>query len=524
MARDAINHEIGVTRTPPGSERVLTPDAQAFVARLQREFGAERQVLLDARAARQHRLDAGERPRLLPETASIRAADWRVAPPAPSMAARRIEITGPAERKMMINAFNSGADGFMADLEDSLSPTWDNVVEAQANLQDAVRGSLDYTAPDGKAYRLNPKIATLLVRPRGWHLVERHVRVDGQPMSASLFDFGMFFYHNAREQIARGAVPCFYVPKLESHREARLWHDVFAFAERELGIAPGTIRVTILIETILAAFEMDEILYELRDYGAALNAGRWDYIFSIIKKFHVDPAFVLPDRVQVTMTVPFMRAYAERLVRTCHHRGAQAIGGMAAFIPSRRDPQINATAMTRVTEDKQREAGDGFDGTWIAHPDLVPVALQAFANRSGASRDAAAPDADPALLLDVRIPGGTVTEAGVRNNISVALQYLEAWMRGSGAVGINNLMEDAATAEISRSQLWQWIHHRAHLAGGGHMTQELYDEIRTAELITRRAESGHKGRWDDAAVFLDDLVTSSAFPEFLTTAGAHYLK
>jgi malate synthase len=524
MARDAINHEIEVTRTPPGSERVLTPDALAFVARLQREFGAERQVLLDARAARQHRLDAGERPRLLPETASIRAADWRVAPPAPSMAARRIEITGPAERKMMINAFNSGADGFMADLEDSLSPTWDNVVEAQANLQDAVRLSLDYTAPDGKAYRLSPKIATLLVRPRGWHLVERHVRVDGQPMSASLFDFGMFFYHNAREQIARGVVPCFYVPKLESHREARLWHDVFAFAERELGIAHGTIRVTILIETILAAFEMDEILYELRDYGAALNAGRWDYIFSIIKKFHVDPAFVLPDRAQVTMTVPFMRAYAQRLVRTCHHRGAQAIGGMAAFIPSRRDPQINATAMTRVTEDKQREASDGFDGTWIAHPDLVPVALQAFANRSAGSRDAGAPDADPALLLDVRIPGGTVTEAGVRSNISVALQYLEAWMRGSGAVGINNLMEDAATAEISRSQLWQWIHHRAHLAGGGQVTQELYDEIRTAELITRRAESGHKGRWDDAAVFLDDLVTSSAFPEFLTVAGAHYLK
>jgi malate synthase len=269
---------------------------------------------------------------------------------------------------------------------------------------------------------------------------------------------------------------------------------------------------------------MDEILYELRDYGAALNAGRWDYIFSIIKKFHVDPAFVLPDRAQVTMTVPFMRAYAQRLVRTCHHRGAQAIGGMAAFIPSRRDPQINATAMTRVTEDKQREASDGFDGTWIAHPDLVPVALHAFANRSAGSRDAGAPDADPALLLDVRIPGGTVTEAGVRSNISVALQYLEAWMRGSGAVGINNLMEDAATAEISRSQLWQWIHHRAHLAAGGHVTQELYDEIRTAELITRRAESGHKGRWDDAAVFLDDLVTSSAFPEFLTVAGAHYLK
>jgi malate synthase len=524
MAKDAINHDIEVTRTAPGADRVLTADALAFVARLQREFGAQRQAILDARTARQHRLDAGERPRSLPETAQIRSADWRVAPPAPSLAARRIEITGPAERKMMINALNSGADGFMADLEDSLSPTWENVVEAQANLQDAVRLSLDYTAPEGKVYRLNPKLAALLVRPRGWHLIERHVRVDGQPMSASLFDFGMFFYHNAREQIARGAGPYFYVPKLESYREARLWHDVFAFAERELGIKAGSIRVTILIETILAAFEMDEILYELRDYGAALNAGRWDYIFSIIKKFHVDPAFVLPDRVQVTMTVPFMRAYAQRLVQTCHHRGAQAIGGMAAFIPSRRDPQINATAMTRVTEDKQREAADGFDGTWIAHPDLVPVALKAFADRSTARSNVAASTADPAQLIDVHIPGGTVTEAGVRNNISVALQYLEAWMRGSGAVGINNLMEDTATAEIARAQLWQWIHHRARLAGGGVVTQELYDEIRTAELITRRAESGHKGRWDDAAVFLDDLVTSSAFPEFLTVSGAHYLR
>ncbi len=521
MARDAINHEIEVTRTPAGSDRVLTPEALSFVARLQRQFGAEREALLAARAARQHELDLGKRPQLLADTAEIRRADWRVAPPAPSLAARRIEITGPAERKMMINALNSGADGFMADLEDSLSPTWDNVVEAQANLQDAVRRTLDYASPDGKAYTLNPTLATLLVRPRGWHLIERHVRVDGQPMSASLLDFGLFFFHNAKEQIARGAGPYFYVPKLESHREARLWHDVFAFSERELGIPKGSIRVTILIETILAAFEMDEILYELRDYGAALNAGRWDYIFSIIKKFHTDPSFVLPDRAQVTMTVPFMRAYAQRLVRTCHHRGAQAIGGMAAFIPSRKDPQVNATAMAKVTEDKQREAADGFDGTWIAHPDLVPVALQSFTKHAPAALTPA-PDADTSSLIDVRIPGGAVTEAGLRNNISVALQYLEAWMRGSGAVAINNLMEDTATAEISRAQLWQWIHHRARLAGGGTVTQELYDEIRTAELITRRAE--HKGRWDDAALFLDELVTSQSFPEFLTVAGAHYLR
>ncbi len=516
--KDAINEGIaGVTvvRPAPGSERVLTDDALAFLSRLQRQFGATRETVLRARADRQHRLDGGERPKLLVETANVRRAEWRVAPPPGALTERRVEITGPTERKMMINALNSGASCFMADCEDSLSPTWENVVEGHANLMDAVRRTLSFRAPEGKEYKLSDSVATLLVRPRGWHLVERHVRVDGHPMSASLFDFGLFFYHNAKEQIARGAGPYFYVPKLESHREARLWRDVFAFAERELGVSAGTIRVTVLIETILAAFEMDEILHELRDYGCALNAGRWDYIFSVIKKFHSDPAFVLPDRAQVTMTVPFMRAYADRLVRTCHHRGAQAIGGMAAFIPSRRDAEVNATAMAKVREDKQREAGGGFDGTWVAHPDLVPVAREAFAAWKPAPVGSAA-DGETAALIDVRVPGGQVTEAGVRNNISVALQYLEAWMRGSGAVAINNLMEDTATAEISRAQLWQWIRQ-------GLVTKERYLEIRTPELVTHRgADRG--GRWDDAAQFLDELVLSEGFPEFLTVAGAHYLR
>jgi malate synthase len=518
--------DIEITQNVPSIERVLTAEARSFLARLQREFGPVRERLLTRRVERQRRIDAGERPAFLAETADVRAGAWRVAPPPPRLSQRWVEITGPTDRKMMINALNSGANGFMADLEDSLSPTWENVVEGQANLMDAVRGTLSFTSPEGKAYRLADTVATLLVRPRGWHLVEPHARVDGQPMSASLFDFGLFFFHNAREQLARGAGPYFYVPKLESHLEARLWHDVFAFAERALGIPAGTIRVTILIETILAAFEMDEILYELRDYGAALNAGRWDYVFSIIKKFRRDPAFTLPDRAQVTMTVPFMRAYAQRLVRTCHHRGAQAIGGMAAFIPSRRDEQVNQVAMARVSEDKQREAGDEYDGTWIAHPDLVAVAREAF--RARAERPATpvvAPDGAVASLIDVRIPGATITEAGVRGNISVALQYLEAWMRGNGAVGINNLMEDTATAEIARAQLWQWVHHGAPMAGGRTVTRELYDEMRSMELVARSTGAGASGdgRWDDAARLLDALVLDDTFAEFLTLPGARYL-
>jgi malate synthase len=497
---------VTIARPVEDMDRVLTPQALALVEELVRTFQPTRDRLLAERAVRQTRLDAGERPALLAETAGIRADTWRVAPPPPALADRRVEITGPAERKMMINALNSGATGFMADLEDAMSPTWDNVVHGHGNLIDAAAGTLEYTGPDGRAYRLNDRVATLLVRPRGWHLDELHVRVDGQPVSASLFDFAIAFTHGARY---------FYLPKMESHREARLWHDVIAAAERSLGVPAGTVRVTVLIETILAAFEMDEILYELRDYGAALNAGRWDYIFSIIKKFRVDPAFVLPDRVQVTMTTPFMRAYSERLVRTCRQRGAQAIGGMAAFIPSRRDAAINEVAIRKVMEDKTREAQGGFDGTWVAHPDLVPIALAAFAAR-GTPVPQPPPSDDTHALLDVRIPGGTITAAGVRGNVRVALLYLDAWLRGQGAVGIDNLMEDTATAEIARAQLWQWIRHRSTMAEGGPVTAEVYMAARAAALAG--AEPG------PAAWLLDQLVLGDVFIDFLTLPGIRILE
>ncbi len=488
---------------PDGAAQVLTSEAIAFVARLHREFNPVREQLLARRVERQAALDAGGRPAQHRHTASVREAEWCVAPPPPPLAERRVEITGPAaDVKMMINALNSGASAFMADFEDALSPTWTNVIRGQAALIDAVRGTLAFTAPEGRAYRLTARPATLLVRPRGWHLVEPHLRVDGAPVSASLFDFGLCFFHNAREQLARGTGPYFYLPKLESHLEARLWNDVFVTAQAALNVPRGTIRATVLIETILAALEMDEILYELREHGAALNAGRWDYIFSVIKKFRADPAFVLPDRALVTMTVPFMRAYTRRLVRTCRRRGAQAIGGMAAFIPSRRDEQATCIALAKVAADKQREAADGFDGTWVAHPDLIPVARHAFDSASarpawvpdgsckavgegegegeGDERGDEGPDS-VAALLDVRVPGGVVTEAGVRANVRVALQYLEAWMRGHGAVAIDNLMEDTATAEIARAQLWQWCRHGVMLAEGGVMTRDRYEAVRDEE-------------------------------------------
>jgi len=509
----------------PDAGRVLTPEALAFVARLHRAFNPTRMRLLAARAERQAALDAGARPGLLAETAEIRAADWVVAAPPPALAERHVEITGPVDRKMMINALNSHASGFMADLEDSLSPTWSNVVRGHANLIDAVQGTLAYTSPEGRTYQLAPTIATLLVRPRGWHLDESHVRIDGQSVSASLFDFGIFFFHNARALAARGAGPFFYLPKLESHREARLWNDVFVAAQDMLGIPRGTIRATVLIETILAAFEMEEILYELRDHGAALNAGRWDYIFSIIKKFRTDPAFVLPDRALVTMAVPFMRSYAERLARTCHWRGAQAIGGMAAFIPSRRDEEVNRVAFARVREDKMRESTRGFDGTWIAHPDLVPVARAAFADHVSHAgvRSTVPPGDDVSSLLDVRIPGSAVTTAGVQANVRVALEYLVGWLSGSGAVGIDNLMEDTATAEISRAQLWQWRRHGVAISGGGPLTREGYASDRDAAVAALRARGTDAGRLADAAALLDELVLSDAFAEFLTVAGAPYL-
>jgi malate synthase len=430
---------------------------------------------------------------------------------------------------MMINALNSGAQCFMADFEDSLSPTWQNVVEGQANLMDAVRGTLAFTSADGREYTLADRRAVLLVRPRGWHLDERHFQVDGQPVSASLFDFGLFMFHNAQELIRRGAGPYFYLPKLESHLESRLWNDVFIAAQEALGIPRGSIRATVLIETILAAFEMDEILHELRDHCAGLNAGRWDYMFSIIKKFSTRRDRVLPDRAQITMTVPFMRAYTELLVRTCHRRGAHAIGGMAAFIPSRKDARLNEIAFAGVRDDKVREAGDGFDGTWVAHPDLVPVARAAFDAVLGTrpnqkERLRSEVHVSAAELQDFRVPGGAVTLAGVRLNVSVALQYLNAWLGGQGAVGINNLMEDTATAEISRAQLWQWLHANVPLADGGVLTRDLYARIVREELDTlARMPGGGATHLDAAATLLDNLVLGDAFVEFLTIPASRLL-
>jgi len=504
--------------------RVLTPEALEFVASLHRRFNATRMELLRARDERQEWLDADGEPTFLPETAHVRESDWKVAPTPPDLQDRRVEITGPTDAKMVINALNSGASCFMADFEDALSPTWRNVLDGQANLADAVRRTLSLDA-GGKQYRLNEKTAVLIVRPRGWHLPERHVLVDGEPVSASLFDFGLFFFHNAKELIQRGSGPYFYLPKLESHREARLWNDVFVAAQEALGIPRGTIRATVLIETILAAFEMDEILYALRDHAAALNAGRWDYIFSIIKKFRSRGDFVLPDRVQVTMTVPFMKCYAELLVKTCHRRGAHAMGGMAAFIPSRRDAEVNEKAMARVREDKAREAGQGFDGTWVAHPDLVPVARAEFdrvlkdrPNQKDVTRDDV--DVKAHALLETGIVGGQITEGGARLNVNVALQYIESWLKGNGAAAIHNLMEDAATAEISRAQLWQWIRHRSPIQddgdGDGFFTPDDYVRIRDAEMEALRAEREDAGCLEVARELLDELVLSDEFAPFLT--------
>jgi malate synthase len=498
---------------------VLTPEALGFVATLEREFRDRRAAILAARTERAARLAAGERPGFLPETEAIRTADWQVAPAPADLDDRRVEITGPAEPKMTINALNSGARVFMADLEDSLSPSWSNIVAAQATILDAHRRTLAFTSPEGKAYRLNDSVATLLVRPRGWHLVERHVLVDGAPVSASIFDFGLFLCHGGRAALERGSGPYLYLPKLESHLEARLWDEVFVAGQAALDIPRGSIRATVLIETILAAFEMDEILDALREHAAGLNAGRWDYIFSIVKKFRGDPAFVLPDRAQVTMAVPFMRAYTQLLVRTCHRRAAHAIGGMSAFIPNRRAPEVTANALSRVLEDKEREAGDGFDGTWVAHPDLVPVAREVFDRALGSrvnQKDRLRDDVtvDAADLLDVAVPGGQVTEAGVRQNVSVGLQYLDSWLRGIGAAAIFDLMEDAATAEISRSQLWQWRTQRVRLDDGRTVDGDLYVAIRDEELA--KLGGRQAGRLAEATTILDRLVLGHDFPDFLT--------
>lgn len=514
-------------KVTPEFQEVLTPEALRFIADLHREFNPTRVSLLKRRDEIQAAIDAGEMPDFPKETADVRRGDWKVASAPADLSDRRVEITGPVDRRMMINAFNSGAKVFMADFEDALSPTWTNLIEGHLNLKDAVRRTLTFTSPEGKQYKLNDTIATLIVRPRGWHLAEDHVLVDGEPISGSLFDLGLFFFHNAKETLARGSGPYFYLPKIENYLEARLWNDVFNHAQDALDIPRGSVRATVLIETVLAAFDMEEILYELRDHGCSLNAGRWDYIFSIIKKFRKRADVVLPDRAQVTMTVPFMRAYTELLVKTCHSREAHAIGGMAAFIPSRRDPTVNEVAIPRVREDKQRESGDGFDGTWVAHPDLVGVATEEFdkvlkdrPNQLERLREEVRVQARQ--LSDFRVPGGTVTEAGVRNNISVALQYIDNWLSGLGAVAIFNLMEDAATAEISRSQLWQWIHNGAKTDDGPTVSPELYEKLRDSEL--EKLGGLDTRHYRDVVEILDDLVLNENFTEFLTLPAYQKLK
>ena len=503
----------------PAQERVLTPAALEFIVELQRRFNPRRVELLAARAERQKRLDAGEKPDFLPETRAIRESEWTVAPIPGDLEDRRVEITGPVDRKMIINALNSGAKVFMADFEDSNTPTWSNQIEGQANLMDAVRRKITYSDPvSGKNYQLNERTAVLLVRPRGWHLEERHVLVDGQPMSGALFDFGLYFFHNAKELLASRSGPYFYLPKIESHLEARLWNDIFLHSQDALGVKRGSIRATVLIETILAAFEMDEILYELRDHSAGLNCGRWDYIFSFIKKFAEDPNCVMPDRGQVTMTTHFLRSYSLLLIKTCHHREVHAMGGMAAQIPIRDDPAANEAAMEKVRADKLREAGDGHDGTWVAHPGLVAIAKEIF------DREMPQPNQIARKRQDIHVsasdllvvPQGTITEAGLRQNLNVGIGYIEAWLCGTGCVPLYNLMEDAATAEISRAQIWQWIRHGAKLEDGRVVDVALCRAVLDEELGKLRAVPGDGTRYEDAANLFRELIEAEVFPEFLT--------
>jgi malate synthase len=507
----------------PGFEDILSDEAVQFVAGLERRFGAERKRLLAARAEFQARLDGGENPRFLPETKDVRAGDWKIAGTPADLQDRRVEITGPVDRKMVINALNSGARMFMADFEDSAAPTWELMISGQINLRDAVRREIAFSDPNsGKDYALGDTVATLIVRPRGWHLEEAHILVDGAPASASLVDFGLFFFHNAKEQLARGTGPYFYLPKMENHREARLWNEVFVHAQEALGLPVGTVKATVLIETITAAFEMDEILYELRDHIVGLNCGRWDYIFSVIKKFRNRPDMVLPDRGDVGMTQPLMRAYSRLLIQTCHRRGAHAMGGMAAQIPIKGDAAANDAATAKVRGDKEREAGDGHDGTWVAHPGQVPVAMEVF--------DRLMPDANQVnRTLDnlvvtegdlLELPTGKITEAGLRGNISVGIQYIESWLRGLGCVPLYNLMEDAATAEISRAQVWQWLKHGAKFEDGRVIDRALFDQLLDEEVANLKEELGAErfdgGRFADAIALFADLSTSETFEEFLT--------
>jgi malate synthase len=505
---------------------ILTPEALAFLTALHDRFAGRRHDALAARMRVRYDLGNGRNLGFLPETADVRAdPDWRVAGAGPGLADRRVEITGPTDRKMAINALNSGANVWLADQEDATSPTWANVIEGQLTLAEAIRGTLEYTSDDGREYRVAGPTPTIVLRPRGWHLVEKHLsHLDragrSMPASGSLVDFGLYFFHNARALVDRGRGPYFYLPKIESHREARLWNDVFTFSEDALGIPHGTIRATVLIETIPAAFEMEEILYELRDHCAGLNAGRWDYIFSIIKNYRGRGVrFVMPDRSRITMTVPFMRAYTELLVSTCHRRGAHAIGGMSAFIPNRRDPRVTERALEAVAADKRREATDGFDGTWVAHPDLIETARAEFdavlgqnPNQLGRLREEVAVTADQ--LLDIRSANGSITYAGVRANVSVAIRYLEAWLRGIGAVAIDDLMEDAATAEISRSQVWQWIHQDVVTEEGTAVTRELIEDM-IAELLAMLPRTADD-RFDDAAEIFREVALQDEYPTFLT--------
>jgi len=499
-----------------GQTEILTPPAQAFLSKLASKFESRRQELLARRKQVQQKLDAGWLPDFLPETAAIRNADWKVAPIPADLTDRRVEITGPVDRKMIINALNSGANVFMADFEDSNSPTWSNNLEGQQNLMDAVRGTIQYLSPEGKRYELGSTLATLVVRPRGWHLDEKHFSVNGTPISASLFDFGLFFFHNAKALIAKGTGPYFYLPKLESHLEARLWNDIFCFAQDKLSIPRGTIRATVLIETILAAFEMDEILYELREHSSGLNCGRWDYIFSFIKKFRAHPEFVLPDRSLVTMERHFLSSYVELLIQTCHRRSIHAMGGMAAQIPIRNDAAANEEALDKVRRDKLREVKAGHDGTWVAHPGLVPVAKAVFDTYMPEPNQIAKPRTDrPVSAKDLlEVPTGEITENGLRWNIDVGLQYLDSWLRGSGCVPIYNLMEDAATAEICRAQVWQWVKHGARMTGGKTVTEQMVKQI----IRERAAELQGDRQLQKAAQLLDSLMTAKEFPEFLTLA------
>jgi malate synthase len=512
--------------TPPEYEKILTPGAILFLKSLHLQFNSTRKELLEKRKIKQKKIDSGVFPAFLSETEHIRNSNWTIATLPQDLQDRRVEITGPVDRKMIINALNSGAKVFMADLEDSNSPTWENTIEGQINLKDAVNRTISFEGPNGKKYELGHNPAVLIVRPRGWHLEEKHIVVDGEPMSGSLVDFGLYFYHNAKTLIENGSGPYFYLPKMESHLEARLWNDVFIYAQEQLGIPRGTIKATVLIETIVAAFEMDEILYELRDHSAGVNCGRWDYIFSYIKKFRNQPHVILPDRSLVTMTVPFMRSYSLLAIKTCHKRNAPAIGGMAAQIPIKNDEKANAAAFEKVRTDKEREATDGHDGTWIAHPGLVPVAMEVFDRIMPQPNQIDRKREDVVVTADdlVAVPEGKITEEGLRVNISVGIQYIASWLRGKGAAPINHLMEDAATAEISRAQVWQWIRHpKGVLSDGRKVTFELVEQLKLEEVQKLKQQmsddSFNNGRFMEAVELFDELIREDEFQDFLTNRG-----